>query len=274
MLSEEIIKGLKELHFLSFGDSHEYIEFFFKNWVSEPNCFYTLEDGKVIGALYYRDFTVSLFGEVKKIPFFNAIATHPNYRHRGVARELIDRAVNECGKRGYPFVMLHPFSADFYKNLNFVPISFCEEVNITYKPLKDISEKPITNADIPALKALYNNEAKRYPCHKLRSETEFKLWVEQLMLNPDFGYLICENGIPKGYYFIEGERITEFIGSDINLLFASKKADGKTLRKLSENGKVYSMARGCENLEKITACNPNCFTNDYKTLNIFMYETY
>ena len=79
------VPGLKKLWRLAFGDSEETVDAFFATGYAPDRC-RSMMDGETVAALYWLD--CSCEGET--LAYIYAVATHPDYRGRGLCRRLME----------------------------------------------------------------------------------------------------------------------------------------------------------------------------------------
>ena len=95
---------LRTLWHLAFGDSEEFIAGFFAGAYSPRRCRYAAENGNVAAALYWFD--AEFRGQ--KFAYLYAVATHPDFRNRGLCRALMTDTAACLTERGYDGALLMP----------------------------------------------------------------------------------------------------------------------------------------------------------------------
>ena len=95
---------LRMLWQLAFGDSEEFIAGFFAGAYSPRRCRYAAENGNVAAALYWFD--AEFRGQ--KFAYLYAVATHPDFRNRGLCRALMTDTAVCLTERGYDGALLMP----------------------------------------------------------------------------------------------------------------------------------------------------------------------
>ena len=95
---------LRSLWQLAFGDPEEFIAGFFADAYSPRRCRCGAENGDVAAALYWFD--AEFRGQ--KFAYLYAVATHPDFRNRGLCRALMADTVACLTKRGYDGALLMP----------------------------------------------------------------------------------------------------------------------------------------------------------------------
>lgn len=98
------IPGLRQLWKLAFGDSDAFLDSFFETAYSSERCCCIADGDAVAAALYW-------FGcqwEGRKLAYIYAVATHPDYRGRGLCRKLMGDTHALLARQGYDGVLLVP----------------------------------------------------------------------------------------------------------------------------------------------------------------------
>ena len=95
---------LRTLWQLAFGDSEAFIAGFFASGYSPRRCRCAVEGDDVAAALYWFD--VEFRGQ--KFAYLYAVATHPDFRNRGLCRALMADSAACLTERGYDGALLMP----------------------------------------------------------------------------------------------------------------------------------------------------------------------
>lgn len=101
---ESQICGLRQLWKLAFGDSDDFLDAFFGTAFSADRCRCVTEGEQVAAALYWFDTEF----EGQKVSYLYAVATHPDYRHRGLCRRLMEDTHAILREAGYDGALLVP----------------------------------------------------------------------------------------------------------------------------------------------------------------------
>ncbi len=104
---------LRALWRLSFGDSEEFIAGFFASGYCPRRCRCAAENGNVAAALYWFD--AEFRGQ--KFAYLYAVATHPDFRNRGLCRALMADAAACLTGRGYDGALLMPHDVRSAENV-------------------------------------------------------------------------------------------------------------------------------------------------------------
>ena len=129
-----------------------------------------------------------------------AVATHPAYRRRGYAGELMRVILRGMRERGMPLSTLLPFAHVFYRAYGWELVS--EAIAYTLKPT-DLPTSPeqrrvraYEEDDLPRLVALLDEEASGYSCCVRRGEGRWR----EVLAREDWGVAVYEReGSLEGY---------------------------------------------------------------------------
>ena len=112
------IPALRSLWKDTFGDTDAFLEIFFSTAFSTERSLCACIDSEAVGMLYWFDCTY----EGKKIAYLYAVATHRDYRGRGICHALMDEVHRLLRELGYSGVILVPAKEnlfDFYARLGY-----------------------------------------------------------------------------------------------------------------------------------------------------------
>lgn len=113
----EKTRALYELVFSE--DEQSFVDYYYETRAKE-NQIYGAEDGEGIhGMLHLNPCQVIWNGETLVIWYVVAVATEPDYRHKGLMRRLLTRALEDLRQQGSPFVFLMPASEAIYTPFGF-----------------------------------------------------------------------------------------------------------------------------------------------------------
>jgi predicted acetyltransferase len=112
-----------------------------------------------------------------------AVKTHPAYRRRGYAGELMRMALRGMRERGTSLSMLEPFAQAFYRAYGWELVT--ESIRYVLKPtdLPTSSEQRrvriYVERDIPRMMALLEEEAAGHPCCVRRGEGRWRQYLDR-----------------------------------------------------------------------------------------------
>ena len=99
-----MISELRRLWKLAFGDTDAFLDSFFATAYSPDRCRFLTDNGQVTAALYWFDCQCG----GQKFAYLYAVATHPDFRGRGLCRTLMADTQALLKQRGYSGVLLVP----------------------------------------------------------------------------------------------------------------------------------------------------------------------
>lgn len=96
-------------------DDAAFVDYYY-TWKTRDNVIFVAEDGDGIHAMVHLNpFCVRYFGRDVQMHYIVAVATQPQYRHRGLMRSLLALAEQEMRDAGEPFTFLMPASEAIYR---------------------------------------------------------------------------------------------------------------------------------------------------------------
>lgn len=238
-MKPELEKKLIKLHRDCFHDG-DYAEFFFEHRLPQGKAFVIAENDEPLSACYARFFNLVLEGKTVEIPFLTGVATSPLHRYKGLARKVVERAKHELAKEGYPFLLLHPFDHGFYRKLGFETVNYITRYTPSETAPLRVTFKPMSASDIPLVCTLYASFIKSSSSYKSRDLNDSELLIGNSLKHGGFGYIIYENGIPKGYVWCEDGVCAEGLAERLELFDGCPIPDGYTVPIMGGN-EDYSM---------------------------------
>jgi predicted acetyltransferase len=167
----------------------------------DPGLVHVLEeDGEVRASATILPLEAFVDGEAAPMGGVAAVATHPAYRRRGYAGELMRVILAAMREEGMALSMLMPFAHVFYRAYGWELAS--EAIAYTLKPT-DLPTSPeqrrvraYEEEDLPRLMALLEEEASGYSCCVRRGEGRWR----EVLAREDWGAAVYEpEGGTEGY---------------------------------------------------------------------------
>ncbi|MGM8211287.1 GNAT family N-acetyltransferase [Virgibacillus sp. W0430] len=161
-------------------------------------------EGKLAGKLHLIPLSVYVNGKAFEMGGISSVATWPEYRRQGIAKELLQKALTHMKENGQMISYLHPFSVSFYRKYGW-DITFSEKhytVPIVNLKRKWNGEGYIRSIDakenIALLHTLYTQYAKEYNGMLVRDE---KWWEQRVLTDDRYHTAVAfdSEGNPKGY---------------------------------------------------------------------------
>ena len=122
MIMKEQVKALWKL---CFEDSEEFVEMYFKlRYKNEVNV--AIQSGdEVISALQMLPYPLTFCGETVQTSYISGACTHPEFRGKGVMRELLSQSFARMLRNGVYFSTLipaEPWLFDYYKRMGYATV--------------------------------------------------------------------------------------------------------------------------------------------------------
>lgn len=115
---------LRRLWQLAFGDSDEIIDSFFSTAYAPERCRCATIGGQAAAALYWFDTEC----DGQKFAYLYAVATHPDYRRRGLCRALMEDTHDLLTSLGYDGTLLMPAEAELRRMYGVIGYQDCCKV--------------------------------------------------------------------------------------------------------------------------------------------------
>lgn len=180
---EEDREGLGRLLTLAFGVSAvaEWDGYFdpARNRRLDPELVYVAgEDGASRGTATVLPLEIYVDGRAAPAGGVAAVATHPAYRRKRLAGELLRAVLYGMRERGFHLSMLQPFAHAFYRTHGWELAGDTVSYDLSPTQLSTSSEQSALRAyrkgDLPALRFLLEEEAARHPVCVRRGEVRWR----------------------------------------------------------------------------------------------------
>jgi len=132
----------KEIWKLSFGDSDQYIDFYYTHRYQEDETLLLLEGGEIATMLTLLPVRViTSTGASLNSTMVYALATHPQYRYRGYATRLLEFASRHLGQQENFFSVIVPAGKklfDYYRSQGFRDFFFVRQLSFHRQKLESL----------------------------------------------------------------------------------------------------------------------------------------
>ena len=109
------VPALRDNWRVSFGDSDDYLDFFFMRRFAPENTLVASVSGRVISQFFLLPAVLHTQDGLKNADYLFAAATHPDYRGKGIMGSLLSKARTFCKARGKDAVVLLPGTPELYR---------------------------------------------------------------------------------------------------------------------------------------------------------------
>ena len=156
----------------AFGDTDDFLKDFFSTAFSPKRALCAREDGKVVGMLYWFD----CIYEKKRIAYLYAIATHKDFRKRGICNALMETVHLLLQKSGYMGAILVPAKEHLFSFYRRMGYTVCAHNSMLRTTAADapIELRPLSSAGYAALRPHF------LPTQSVLQEGENLLFLETL----------------------------------------------------------------------------------------------
>jgi predicted acetyltransferase len=128
--------------------------------------FLAVQTGREVGAYVQLNFQTWLAGRSLPMMGIGGVAVAPQSRGQGVARVMIEHALEQARSQQVPIAMLYPFQHGFYRKLGWAWVGQPQQYRVACRDLPSYGERsgilPYELAHMPALKAIYAQVAPQH----------------------------------------------------------------------------------------------------------------
>lgn len=111
----------KELYAKVFSeDTEKFIDYYYQYKTKDNEILVLQEDEKLVSMVHLNPYTMIVNGYEVRSNYIVAVATDPDYRHRGYMRTLLEKALRDMAVQRMPFTFLMPASESIYAPYDFV----------------------------------------------------------------------------------------------------------------------------------------------------------
>lgn len=156
------INELKTLWQICFGDEKEYIDFFFSDRFVPENTFVYIHNNRVVAQLFLLEGVFRVSEKEYPSYYLYAACTHPDFRRKGIMKELLLSVEQEAKNRNIGFICLVPAEKslfDYYSKFSYKPVFSKKVFSVEKSDLSvndnDIVGLTLNNEDISAFRNKY-----------------------------------------------------------------------------------------------------------------------
>ncbi|WP_294554648.1 GNAT family N-acetyltransferase [uncultured Bacteroides sp.] len=233
MVIKEQVKALWKL---CFEDSEEFVEMYFRlRYKNEVNV--AIQSGdEVISALQMLPYPMTFCGEMVQTSYISGACTHPDFRSKGVMRELLSQSFARMLRNGIHFSTLipaEPWLFDYYKRMGYASVFQYSVKEITlpeFIPSKEITVDVVSEPQDEVYSYL-NKKLSERPCCIQHTLEDFQVIMADLAISGGNLFVAKRANEIKGIVIIyKGESriiINELLAEDkdieFSLLYAVKQ---------------------------------------------------
>lgn len=218
-----IKEKVKELWRICFDDSEEFIELYFRLRYSNKDNITIQSGDEIISALQMLPYAMTYCGSEINTSYVSGACTHPEYRAKGVMRELLSQAFTQMTRKGIVLSTLipaEPWLFDYYQKMGYAPVFLSSHIKVNADEIPvsgNIKIEAGTNFDKMSFDYL-NNKNRERPCTVLHNEDDFKVILEDLALSGGRVFTAHNDGQITGIATVEPTktslRVTELFADN------------------------------------------------------------
>ena len=116
---------VKELWHTCFTDSQEFIDLYFRMRYKEEENIAIMKDCKPVSALQMIPYPMTFYNKIWHTAYVSGACTHPDYRSKGVMRQLLSNAYQRMLREGIHLSTLipaEPWLFDYYRSMGYAAV--------------------------------------------------------------------------------------------------------------------------------------------------------
>lgn len=138
-----------------------------------------MEDGKLAAKLHIIPLQCYIGGQIVEMGGISAVATWPEYRRKGIVKQLLHHSLKEMKKNGQLVSFLAPFSFKFYRKYGWELGFVNKNYSIPMESLKQVKWHASgvvrrIEKDYPLLQSIYSDYARQFNGMLVRNEHWWK----------------------------------------------------------------------------------------------------
>lgn len=196
-----------------------FLEFYFKQLFQEGNALISEMDNKLVSQIHIQKHILKLKEKRLEVSYLLGIATHYDYRKRGIMRDLMEMVIDDCSNN-HLLTFMEASNPRLFERYGFEVISHRKRYTIYAKDLLKYSNQGVSEAVHPEeLKELYRSFAAHFDCYYDRDEAYYREFMNFAKEKKSHICVYRDNeGIPRGYALYdeldEGIEVKEIIYED------------------------------------------------------------
>ncbi len=196
---EKDLAFLKHAWDVCFHDAKEFIDWNFAENFSYTDTLIAESEGVPASNMQLMPHKISLRGREYPINYVSGVATLPEFRNRGLVRELFRFGFPEMEQRGEPISLLVPFNYPFYEKFGYRQ---CYNKVFRYAdvPPEGSVSPEITTELMENLDRIYRNAMKEKTGYALRTKMDWKkILTDLLRISKGKVWFHQTGGVADGY---------------------------------------------------------------------------
>jgi len=149
------------------------------------------DGARLVAAVQIFEKSIRLNGQRVPIGGIGSVATHPDYERRGIATELLRRAIADMEQRGHALSLLFTGRISFYRRLDWVQLHRPAWTLVRTRPSAHSASRAFAATDLDRIERIYEYYNLRANGSAIRDR---RYWLAQLAYagNPDEDFRVVE----------------------------------------------------------------------------------
>ena len=123
--------GHKELWKEAFGDTDQYIDYYFKEKAGRSRVYSKYVDDALVSMMFFTPYEVVYRGRGIICPYIVGVATKESHRRRGYMRMLLEQGLKEAEARGCELAFLCPADESIYEPFGFLGVQYRKQLTVS-----------------------------------------------------------------------------------------------------------------------------------------------
>jgi len=192
---EKDLPFLKQAWKVCFDAPDAFIDWNFANNFCYEDTLIAECDGKAASNMQLMPHTISLRGRSYNINYVSGVATLPEFRNRGLVREMFAFAFPEMKRRNHPISLLVPFNYEFYEKFGYRK---CYEKVFRYVEILPercyLTAQDLSGELMQRLDERYQKQMQSHTGYAIRKRTDWQKILEDLLCLSEGRILLEEDG--------------------------------------------------------------------------------
>lgn len=207
---------------------HAFLEYYFSHLFKEGKALLSEVDNKLISQLHTQEHVLCLQDKKIMVSYILGVATHYDYRKRGIMRDLMSMTLEDCSKN-HLLTFIEAGNPRLFEKYGFETIAFRKRYVVYAKEMLPYTKTGVSNqCNAQELVRVYKQFYKLFDCYYDRDEEYYRHFIAMAQ---DSGAHLCVHrdtqGVVDGYALYyekeDGVEIKEVIYMNANILLKMMK---------------------------------------------------
>lgn len=207
---------------------HLFLEYYFSHLWKEGKTLVSEVDNKLISQIHAQEHVLCLKGKQLVVSYLLGVATHYDYRRRGIMRDLMEMTLEDCSKN-HLLTFIEAGNPKVYEKYGFETIAYRKRYVVYAKEMLRYTKTGVSQeVEVSDLANVYALFSRNFDCYYKRDVAYFQHYIELAKLQ---GAKICvhrdqhqkADGYALYYEKDEGIEIKEIVYLSGNILLKLMK---------------------------------------------------